>query len=133
MTIFNLITLFGGLALFLYGMRLMGDGLKKGSSDAFKRAMEKVTNNPLVGFLLGLAVTAVIQSSTATIVLTSGLVGAGVLTLHQSIGIILGANVGTTVTGQIIRLLDLNAGANSFLNVFKPSTLARSRPSSAYC
>ena len=72
MTIFNLITLFGGLALFLYGMRLMGDGLKKGSSDAFKRAMEKVTNNPLVGFLLGLVVTAVIQSSTATIVLTSG-------------------------------------------------------------
>ena len=71
MTIFNLITLFGGLALFLYGMRLMGDGLKKGSSDAFKRAMEKVTNNPLVGFLLGLVVTAVIQSSTATIVLTS--------------------------------------------------------------
>ena len=86
MTIFNLITLFGGLALFLYGMRLMGDGLKKGSSDAFKRAMEKVTNNPLVGFLLGLVVTAVIQSSTATIVLTSGLVGAGVMSLHQSIG-----------------------------------------------
>ena len=109
MTIFNLITLFGGLALFLYGMQLMGDGLKKGSSGALKAAMEKVTNNPLVGFLLGLAVTAVIQSSTATIVLTSGLVGAGVLSLHQSIGIILGANVGTTITGQIIRLLDLNA------------------------
>ena len=98
MTIFNFISLFGGLALFLYGMQLMGDGLKKGSSGALKAAMEKVTNNPLVGFLLGLAVTAVIQSSTATIVLTSGLVGAGVLTLHQSIGIILGANVGTTIT-----------------------------------
>ena len=84
MTIFNLITLFGGLALFLYGMRLMGDGLKKGSSDAFKRAMEKVTNNPLVGFLLGLVVTAVIQSSTATIVLTSGLVGAGVMSLPHA-------------------------------------------------
>ena len=89
MTIFNVITLFGGLALFLYGMQMMGDGLKKGSSDALKRAMEKVTNNPLVGFFLGLAVTAVIQSSTATIVLTSGLVGAGILTLRQSIGIIL--------------------------------------------
>ena len=113
MTIFNLITLFGGLALFLYGMRLMGDGLKKGSSDAFKRAMEKVTNNPLVGFLLGLVVTAVIQSSTATIVLTSGLVGAGVMSLHQSIGVILGANVGTTITGQIIRLLDVNASETS--------------------
>ncbi len=124
MTIFNIITLFGGLALFLYGMQLMGDGLKKGSSDAFKRAMEKVTNNPLVGFLLGLGVTAVIQSSTATIVLTSGLVGAGVMTLHQSIGVILGANVGTTMTGQIIRLLDVNASETSLLNFFKPSTLA---------
>ena len=116
MTIFNFISLFGGLALFLYGMQLMGDGLKKGSSGALKAAMEKVTNNPLVGFLLGLAVTAVIQSSTATIVLTSGLVGAGVLTLHQSIGIILGANVGTTITGQIIRLLDLNADGGAWLN-----------------
>ncbi len=124
MTIFNFISLFGGLALFLYGMRLMGDGLKTGSSDALKAAMEKVTNNPLVGFLLGLCVTAVIQSSTATIVLTSGLVGAGVLTLHQSVGIILGANVGTTITGQIIRLLDLNADGGSWLNLFKPSTLA---------
>ena len=124
MTIFNIITLFGGLALFLYGMRLMGDGLKKGSSDAFKSAMEKVTNNPLVGFLLGLGVTAVIQSSTATIVLTSGLVGAGILSLHQSIGVILGANVGTTVTGQIRRLLDVNASDTSLLNFFKPSTLA---------
>ena len=124
MTIFNIITLFGGLALFLYGMRLMGDGLKKGSSDAFKSAMEKVTNNPLVGFLLGLGVTAVIQSSTATIVLTSGLVGAGILSLHQSIGVILGANGGTTVTGQIIRLLDVNASDTSLLNFFKPSTLA---------
>lgn len=124
MTIFNIITLFGGLALFLYGMRLMGDGLKKGSTEALKRAMEKVTNSPLTGFFLGLAVTAVIQSSTATIVLTSGLVGAGILTLRQSIGIILGANVGTTVTGQIIRLLDVNASAASWLNLFKPSTLA---------
>ena len=78
MTIFDFISLFGGLALFLYGMRLMGDGLKHGSSGAFKTAMEKVTNNPVVGFLLGLAVTAVIQSSTATIVITSGLVGAGI-------------------------------------------------------
>ena len=114
----------GGLALFLYGMRLMGEGLKHGSSGALKKAMEKVTNNPLVGFLLGLVVTAVIQSSTATIVLTSGLVGAGVMSLHQSIGVILGANVGTTVTGQIIRLLDVNASETSLLNFFKPSTLA---------
>lgn len=124
MTIFNFISLFGGLALFLYGMRLMGDGLQQGSSGTLKKFMEKVANNPFTGFLLGLAVTAVIQSSTATIVLTSGLVGAGILTLRQSIGIILGANVGTTVTGQIIRLLDIDGDASSWLNIFKPSTLA---------
>ena len=125
MTIFNVISLFGGLSLFLYGMRLMGNGLKESSSGALKTAMEKVTNNPVVGFFLGLVVTAIIQSSTATIVLTSGLVGAGVITLHQSLGVILGANVGTTITGQIIRLLDLNSsGGASWVDMFKPSTLA---------
>ena len=124
MTVFNFISLFGGLALFLYGMRIMGNGLKRGSSTAFKKAMEKVTNNPLIGFFMGLLVTAVIQSSTATIVLTSGLVGAGIITLHQSLGIIIGANVGTTVTGQIIRLLDINSTSAAWLEVFKPSTLA---------
>lgn len=124
MNIFDFISLFGGLALFLYGMRLMGDGLQQGSSGALKKFMEKVANNPLTGFLLGLLVTAIIQSSTATIVLTSGLVGAGILSLRQSIGIILGANVGTTITGQIIRLLDIDGDAASWLNIFKPSTLA---------
>jgi phosphate:Na+ symporter len=109
MNIFNIISLFGGLAMFLYGMRMMGDGLKESSSGALKRVMERVTGTPLKAFLLGLIMTAVIQSSTATIVITSGLVGAGIISLHQSLGIIIGANVGTTVTGQIIRLLDLNA------------------------
>ena len=125
MSIFDFLTLFGGLAMFLYGMRLMGDGLKESSSGTLKKAMESVTNNPVKAFLLGLGITAIIQSSTATIVITSGLVGAGLLTLHQSLGIIIGANVGTTVTGQIIRLLDLNAGgATSWLQLFKPSSLA---------
>ncbi len=123
MSIFNVITLFGGLAMFLYGMRLMGNGLKEGSSGTLKQIMEHVTNNSFKAFLLGLGVTALIQSSTATIVITSGLVAAGILTLHQSLGIIVGANVGTTVTGQIIRLLDVDGG-NSWLQVFKPSTLA---------
>ena len=109
MNIFNIISLFGGLAMFLYGMRMMGDGLKESSSGALKRVMERVTGTPFKAFLLGLVMTAVIQSSTATIVITSGLVGAGIISLHQSLGIIIGANVGTTVTGQIIRLLDLNA------------------------
>lgn len=124
MNIFNIITLFGGLAMFLFGMRMMGDGLKESSSGALKRVMERVTGTPFKAFLLGLVMTAVIQSSTATIVITSGLVGAGIITLHQSLGIIIGANVGTTVTGQIIRLLDLNASGTSVLQFFKPSTLA---------
>ena len=124
MSIFNVISLFGGLAMFLYGMRMMGDGLKESSSGALKRIMERVTGTPFKAFLLGLVMTAVIQSSTATIVITSGLVGAGIISLHQSLGIIVGANVGTTVTGQIIRLLDVNASGTSLLQFFKPSTLA---------
>ncbi|MBQ6590913.1 MAG: Na/Pi cotransporter family protein [Lachnospiraceae bacterium] len=124
MNFFNVLTLFGGLAMFLYGMRLMGDGLKESSSGTLKQVMENVTNNVFKAFLLGAAVTALIQSSTATIVITSGLVGAGLLTLRQSLGIIIGANVGTTVTGQIIRLLDMNAEGGSWLQIFKPSSLA---------
>ncbi len=124
MDIFNAITLFGGLAMFLYGMRMMGDGLKASSSGTLKKAMERITGTPVKAFLLGLAVTAVVQSSTATIVLTSGLVGAGIISLRQSLGIIIGANVGTTVTGQIIRLLDLNSSGTWFLQFLKPSTLA---------
>ncbi len=124
MSIFDILTLFGGLAMFLYGMRLMGDGLKESSSGTLKKAMENVTNNPIKAFLLGLAVTAIIQSSTATIVITSGLVAAGIITLRQSLGIIISANVGTTVTGQIIRLLDVDASSGGILQLFRPSTLA---------
>ena len=91
MDIFDVISLLGGLAMFLYGMRLMGDSLKENSSGTLKRAMEKVTNNPFKAFLLGIFVTALIQSSTAMIVITAGLVGAGILTLRQSLGIIVGA------------------------------------------
>lgn len=86
--------------------------------------MERITGTPVKAFFLGLAVTAVVQSSTATIVLTSGLVGAGILSLRQSLGIIIGVNVGTTVTGQIIRLLDINSSGTWFLQFLKPSTLA---------
>ncbi len=110
--------------MFLYGMRLMGDGLKESSSGALKAIMEKATNNFFKAFLLGAAVTALIQSSTATIVITSGLVAAGIISLRQSLGIVIGANVGTTVTGQIIRLLDIDSGATGWLQIFKPSTLA---------
>ena len=124
MNIFSVITLLGGLAMFLYGMRLMGNNLKESSSGTLKTIMEKVTNNLFKAFLLGVFVTALIQSSTATIVITAGLVAAGIISLRQSLGIIVGANVGTTVTGQIIRLLDVNETATAWLQVFKPSTLA---------
>ena len=124
MDIFDVISLLGGLAMFLYGMRLMGDSLKENSSGALKLAMEKVTNNPFKAFILGVLVTALIQSSTAMIVITAGLVGAGILTLHQALGIIVGANVGTTVTGQIIRLLDIDSSGAAWLRFFQPSTLA---------
>ena len=122
--VFSVISLLGGLAMFLYGMRLMGNNLKEGSSGTLKVVMSKVTDSYVKAFLLGIAVTAIIQSSTATIVITSGLVAAGIISLDQSLGIIIGANVGTTVTGQIIRLLDVEAESGSILRFFQPSTLA---------
>lgn len=124
MDVFNEISLLGGLAMFLYGMRMMGDGLKESSSGTLKKAMEKLTNTTVKAFFMGLVMTALIQSSTATVVITAGLVGAGNISLRQSLGIIVGANVGTTVTGLIIRRLDLNYSGTSFLRFFQPSTLA---------
>ncbi len=124
MDIFSILDLFGGLAMFLYGMKIMGNGMKEGASGSLKVAMEKVTNNPFKAFLLGMVITAIIQSSTATIVITCGLVGAGILTLHQSMGIVIGAKVGTTITGQIIRLMDIESGTAGILKLFQPSTLA---------
>ena len=121
---YKVIALLGGLSMFLYGMRLMGDGLKSSSGGAMKKALARVTAKPALGFLFGMLVTCMIQSSTATIVLTVGLVGAGFLTFRQSVGIVLGANVGTAITAQIIRLMDLNAGAGSFLYFFKADNLA---------
>ena len=121
---YRIVSLLGGLALFLYGMRIMGDGLKSSSGGALKNVLSSVTDKPVKGFLLGLAVTCMIQSSTATIVLTVGLVGAGFLTFSQSTGIVLGANVGTAITAQIIRLMDVEAGTGSILYFFKSDNLA---------
>lgn len=124
MDIFSIISLLGCLAMFLYGMEIMGDGLKNSSGDALKHFLEKVTHSAWMGVLTGTLVTAVIQSSTATIVLTVGLIGAGILNLRQAVSIVLGANIGTTVTAQIIRLMDLESSGNFFLEFCKPSTLA---------
>ena len=119
-----IIQLLGGLAMFLYGIEVMGDGLKNSSGEALKRVLEKVTGNVVMGVLTGTMVTAVIQSSTATIVLTVALIGAGVLNLKQAVSIVMGANIGTTVTAQIIRLSDIEAGTNWFLWLFDTDTLA---------
>lgn len=121
---FRIISMLGGLALFLYGMRIMGDGLKSSSGGAMRTVLAAVTDKPIKGFLLGVLVTCMIQSSHATIVLTVGLVGAGFLTFRQSVSIVLGANVGTAITAQIIRLMDLDVGAGSILLLFKSDNLA---------
>ena len=119
-----IISLLGGLAMFLYGIEVMGDGLKNSSGETLKRVLEKVTGNVIMGVLTGALVTAVIQSSTATIVLTVALIGAGVLNLKQAVSIVMGANIGTTITAQIIRLSDIEAGDNWFLWLFDTDTLA---------
>lgn len=119
-----IVQMLGGLAMFLYGIEVMGDGLKNSSGAALKRVLEKVTGNVLIGVLTGTLVTAVIQSSTATIVLTVALIGAGVLNLKQAVSIVLGANIGTTITAQIVRLMDIDAGDNFILVLCKPDTLA---------
>ena len=121
---YRIVSMLGGLAMFLYGMRIMGDGLKSSSGGAMKAVLAKITNRPAMGFLLGMLVTCMIQSSTATIVLTVGLVGAGFITFRQSIGVVLGANVGTAITAQIIRLMDVQADAGSILFFFKSDNLA---------
>ncbi len=119
-----IIQLLGGLAMFLYGIELMGDGLKNSSGAALKRVLEKVTGNVVVGVLTGALVTAVIQSSTATIVLTVALIGAGVLNLKQAVSIVMGANIGTTVTAQIIRLGSIESDGSFLLWLFDTDTLA---------
>lgn len=124
MDIFSVITLLGGLAMFLYGMEVMGDGLKNASGSALKTVLGKATQNVLFGVITGMLVTAVIQSSTATIVLAVGLISAGILNLKQATSIVMGANIGTTVTAQIIRLMDIDSAGSMLLEFFKPSTLA---------
>ena len=119
-----ILQLLGGLAMFLYGIELMGDGLKNSSGEALKRVLEKVTGSVITGVLTGALVTAVIQSSTATIVLTVALIGAGVLNLKQAVSIVMGANIGTTITAQIIRLGSIESDGSFFLWLFDTDTLA---------
>jgi phosphate:Na+ symporter len=120
-----IVKMLGGLAMFLYGIEVMGDGLKNSSGEALKRVLEKVTGNVILGVLTGALVTAVIQSSTATIVLAVALIGAGVLTLKQAVSIVMGANIGTTMTAWITTLAFVeNGGDNWLLWLFDTDTLA---------
>ncbi len=123
MSIFNVFTLLGGLALFLYGMNVMGNALEKQAGNRLNSILEKLTASPLKGFLLGLIVTAIIQSSSATTVMVVGFVNSGIMRLNQAIGIIMGSNVGTTVTSWILSLTGLE-GSSMIVQLFKPSTFA---------
>ena len=121
MDIFGILTLIGGLALFLYGMSVMGGGLEKLSGGRLELLLERLTSNPLKAVLLGAGVTAVIQSSSATTVMVVGFVNSGIMKLYQAIGIIMGANVGTTVTSWILSLTGVE-GDNIFVRLLKPSS-----------
>lgn len=121
MDFFSVLTLFGGLAMFLYGMDIMGDGLKKLSGSKLELILEKLTSNRFKGFLLGAAVTAIIQSSGATTVMLVGFVNSGIMKLSQTVSIIMGANLGTTVTSWILSLSGIN-GESFFLRLLKPSS-----------
>lgn len=123
MDIFSILTMIGGLALFLYGMNMLGDGLKKASGGKLEIILEKLTSNKLMAILLGAGVTAVIQSSSATTVMVVGFVNSGIMKLSRAVGVILGANVGTTVTAWILSLTDVK-GSNVFLQLLKPSSFS---------
>lgn len=123
MDIFNVLSLFGGLALFLYGMNVLGDGLAKTAGGRLEKILEKLTSTPIKGVLLGLGVTCVIQSSSATTVMVVGLVNSGIMKLRQAIGIIMGANIGTTITAWILSLTGIESD-NVFVNMLKPSSFS---------
>ena len=123
MDIFGILTLIGGLALFLYGMNVMGAGLEKMSGGKLERVLEKLTSSPIKAVLLGAGVTALIQSSSATTVMVVGFVNSGIMKLSQAIGIIMGANVGTTITAWLLSLTGIEGGS-FFMRMLKPSSFA---------
>ena len=123
MNVFNLVTMIGGLALFLYGMKVMGDNLTKMAGSRLAGILEHLTKNPLKGVLLGLVVTAIIQSSSATTVMVVGFVNSGIMTLSQAVGVIMGANIGTTVTSWLLAMTGIQ-GDSFLIQLLKPTTFA---------
>lgn len=123
MDFFDVLTLLGGLSLFLFGMNLMGNSLEKCAGSSLKVLLSKLTSRKILGFLTGLGVTAVIQSSSATTVMVVGFVNSGLLSLRQAIGVIMGANVGTTVTAWILSLTGLD-GESFFIRLLEPTSFS---------
>ena len=123
MDIFGVLTMLGGLALFLFGMDVMGDGLEKASGGRLERILEKLTSNKIMAVILGAGVTAMIQSSSATTVMVVGFVNSGIMKLEQAVGIIMGANVGTTMTAWLLSLTGLEGGS-FIMKMMKPSSFA---------
>ena len=123
MDFFGVLTMLGGLALFLYGMETMGKGLEKLSGGRLERILEKLTSNPIKAVLLGAGVTAIIQSSSATTVMVVGFVNSGIMKLTQAVGIIMGANIGTTVTSWLLSLTGIESG-NFFVQLLKPTSFS---------
>ena len=121
MTFFDVLSLVGGIALFLYGMDVLGKSLEKAAGSQLKSILSKLTNSTIKGLLLGVAVTAVIQSSAATTVMVVGFVNSGLMTLKQAIGVIMGANIGTTVTAWLLSLGGISGDA-VWVQLLKPTS-----------
>lgn len=122
--VLSIVQMIGGLALFIYGMTTMGKGLERAAGSKLEKTLEKMTGNVFTALIMGMVVTMVIQSSSATTVMVVGFVNAGIMTLKQSVGVILGANIGTTVTAQILRLSGGEGSGNLFMDLLKPKNLA---------
>ena len=121
MSVFDVLTLIGGLCLFLFGMNVMGDALERRAGGKLQILLEKLTGNKFAGFLTGLGITSIIQSSSATTVMVVGFVNSGLMSLRQAINVIMGANVGTTVTAWILSLGGIDSG-NTFVQLLKPTS-----------
>ena len=122
--VLSIVQMIGGLALVIYGMTTMGKGLERAAGSKLEKTLEKMTGNVFTALIMGMVVTMVIQSSSATTVMVVGFVNAGIMTLKQSVGVILGANIGTTVTAQILRLSGGEGSGNLFMDLLKPKNLA---------
>lgn len=123
MSFFDFLTMVGGLALFLYGMNVLGDGLSKTSGGRMEKILERLTSNPLKAVLMGAGVTAVIQSSSATTVMVVGFVNSGIMKLEQAVGIIMGANIGTTATSWILGMAGIES-SSFFIRLLKPTSFS---------